>query len=160
MRPPWGRDMLLAIIFLASVIAAVVLLVRSPVPVVARLGLGITLLAFLVLAYFFAAKSKISPFGTSSTIDFGFWDQSLQIGIATIGAIAGVIGSYFFRIGQEPITWRSFVRPLSTCPIVLIPTLKLVESSGEQTLMTVAVLFALSYQNGFFWERLLKPSKE
>jgi hypothetical protein len=58
------------------------------------------------------------------------------------------------RGGREMIA--AIIFSLSAVVAVVV----LAEASGEQSLLTFMLLFALSYQNGFFWERVLKPAAE
>jgi hypothetical protein len=148
--------MIAALVFSASAVLAVIFVYRSGMPIFWSLVTTLVIIAFALLAYFMATKSAVSPFGLNRAIGFGFWDQSVPIAVAIVGAVTGVLGSVLFNLSSASFNWLSLVRPLATCPIILIPTLKLVETAGEQTLLTMIVLFALSYQNGFFWEKLLK----
>lgn len=152
--------MVAALVFIASACIAIYFIYQAQIPLWWRAILIVAVVLFAVLAYVLATKTDISPFSTSGRISFGAANQWPSIIIAVIGAVAGVIGSYFFHLGSKSINWRSFIPPLATAPLVLIPTIKLVEASGEQTALGLLLLFALSYQNGFFWERLLKPATQ
>jgi hypothetical protein len=150
--------MIVALLFLASALFTVILVFRSPLQIWWRAIVILAILLFSSLAYVLASRTGISPFSSTGVINFGYSSQWLSILIAIAGAVAGVAGSYFFNLGEQTIHWRSLARPLATAPLVLIPTIKLVEASGEQTPLALILIFALSYQNGFFWERLLKPA--
>jgi hypothetical protein len=150
--------MIAAVIFVVSAVFAVILVFRSPMSILGRAVTIAGIVLFSLLAYLLALRTGISPFSSKVGISFGDSDQLPSILTAIAGAIVGVAGSYFFNLGDQPINWRSLARPLATAPLVLIPTIKLVEASGEKTLLALILLFALSYQNGFFWERLLKPA--
>jgi hypothetical protein len=150
--------MILALLFLASALLAIIFVYRSPLQMWSRVLVILAIVLFSVLAYLLASRTGISPFSSSGAISFGYSNQWISILIAIAGAVTGVAGSYFFNLGDQAIHWRSLARPLATAPLVLIPTIKLVETSGEQTPLALILLFALSYQNGFFWERLLKPA--
>jgi hypothetical protein len=113
-------------------------------------------LAFGAMAYLLATDSPISPFSRSSVISLGREPTTISIVVALLGAIAGVFGSYFFNLAPAKVHIRSLLRPLTASPLVIIPTIKLVESAGDPNPLAYTLLFALSYQNGFFWERLLK----
>jgi hypothetical protein len=153
--------MIAAIIFSLSAVATVVfLLLRSDLAAYTRAALVLAVVCFTILAYLLATRSNLSPFGVGGRISFGGNDQLVPICLAVVGAVAGILGSYFFNLGRKAVRWRGLVPPLVTFPIILIPTIKLVEASGEQSLLTLMLLFALSYQNGFFWERVLKPAAE
>jgi hypothetical protein len=150
--------MIVALLFLASAVFSVVLIYQSPMQIWWRLFIIFAIGLFSLLAFLLASRTGISPFSTRGVTHFGDSSQWLSISVAIVGAVAGVAGSYLFNLGDQALRWRSLARPLATTPLVLIPTIKLVESSGEQTPLALILLFALSYQNGFFWERLLKPA--
>jgi hypothetical protein len=153
--------MIAAIIFsLSAVVTVVFLALRSDLALHTRIALCLAIVSFSVFAYVFATRWNLSPFSVSGTISFGDKDQLVPICLAVVGAVTGILGSYFFHLGRRSIRWRGLAPPLVTFPIILIPTIKLVEASGEQSLLTFMLLFALSYQNGFFWERVLKPAAE
>lgn len=56
---------------------------------------------------------------------------------------------------KTKVRLRSFIRPLVATPFILVPTIKLVESTDDSDLLALALLFGLSYQNGFFWQRVI-----
>ncbi len=151
--------MLLAIIFSVSAILGIVFLVQSQLSVIWRAVYSVILIVFTMLAYLFATRSGISPYGSSTGVGFGFWDQSMSVAVGVTGAILGVVGSQLIAIGKEPFAWHTLLKPLLIAPVVIIPTIKLIETAGEQSLISMLLLFAVSYQNGFFWERIMKEGK-
>jgi hypothetical protein len=152
--------MLGALLFSASLAAAVFFIWQIRIGLIWRICLGAAVASFGIVAYLFATSSTISPFGGNARTSFGYWDNTASIIVAVMGALLGVVGSVLFRSDSKPFNLNNCLRALATCPLILIPTLKLVETSGEQTLLSSILLFALSYQNGFFWERLLKGSAQ
>jgi hypothetical protein len=149
---------LLLIGFLGSALFAVFFTLKSGHTITARLAIVAATLLFGLIAYLVATSSTLSPFSRSSSIAFGANSQatSLFIVVALAGAVAGVFGSYFFKLRDAGVSLRGLLRPLSASPLVIIPTIKLIESAGDPSALAYILLFALSYQNGFFWERLLK----
>jgi hypothetical protein len=150
--------MIVALLFLISAVAAITLVIRSDVRIGWRVAIVFAVILFSLFAYLLATHTSISPFSSIGVVYFGNSSQAPSILVAIIGAVTGVAGSYFFNLGERTIRVRDMARPLATAPLVLIPTIKLVEASGEQSPLALMLLFALSYQNGFFWERLLKPA--
>jgi hypothetical protein len=148
---------LLLAIFLISTIAVIGFALSSRRSTAAKATIVAGTLAFSLFAYLLATTSTISPFSRSSGVSFGADDHlNMSIVIALVGAIGGVFGSYLFNLGGGSFNVRGLLRPLSACPLVIIPTIKLVESASDRSALAYILLFALSYQNGFFWERLLK----
>jgi hypothetical protein len=149
---------ILLIAFAISIFCAIFFVVRSPRSVVVKTTTIVSVVALAALAYFLATTSPISPFSRSLGASFGAADNHTiaSVCISLVGAIGGVFGSYIFNLGTSNISLRALLRPLSACPLVIIPTIKLIESTSDDTVLSYLLLFALSYQNGFFWERLLK----
>jgi hypothetical protein len=146
----------LLIVFLASTLFAIVFVLTSRHSIAIKLAIVATSLAFAAVSYLLATSSAISPFSHSSKLSYGLEQGAGSIGVALFGAIAGVFGSYVFNLGTASFNLRGLLRPLSACPLVIVPTVKPIESASDQSALAYILLFALSYQNGFFWERLLK----
>jgi hypothetical protein len=148
----WGSDFSMAyvaaLLFLVGAIAAIVLLWQTHAPIVVRALGSFVALAFVVLSFLTTDVSRLSPFGSTGQIPFGGAEDARPIIIGIIGAVLGVLGSC--------LTYTVLVKPLCTIPLVLIPTIKLITAANDGTILSLLLLFALSYQNGFFWERLLR----
>jgi hypothetical protein len=151
--------MISAIVFLVSVILAIFFVIRSEFSLAWRLGLAAAVVIFAVSAYLLATNSAVSPFAASQTLSFGYWDNSVPLTVGTVGAVFGVVGSYLIKQDRAGFDWRGLIKPLLISPMLIIPTVKLVEAAEEQTFMTMLLVFAMSYQNGFFWERVMKGEK-
>jgi hypothetical protein len=149
---------LLLALFIISVPLIVFFAWKSARTMVSKVAIVGATFAFAALTYFLATSSALSPFSRSSSIPFGVEDRVtiVSVIVALVGSVGGVFGSYFFTLGKANISLRGLLRPISASPLVIVPTIKLVESSGDPSLLAYILLFALSYQNGFFWERLLK----
>jgi uncharacterized membrane protein len=147
---------MLLVAFVASAFFAIGFAWKSESPAAIRIGIVGGVFAFGVLTYLLATRSPISPFSRFSAVSFGSDGHAISIAVAFVGAIAGVFGSYFFNLGTANINLRGLLRPLAASPLILVPTIKLIESAGDTSALAYILLFALSYQNGFFWERLLK----
>jgi hypothetical protein len=125
--------------------------------------LAVALVAIGGLSYYLGGRSGLSPFTVSGSLWFGSdkpesGNISLTLtGIA--GAIAGTVGSYFFRADAKTIDYRGILKPLAFCPITMIPVIKMIESANDKTFLGHALLFCIAYQTGFFWERLLKSNE-
>lgn len=151
--------MVMAVIFSVSVVLGIIFIAQSSLPVAWRAVFTLGLALFAVFAYLFATLSGVSPFSAGSGRGFGFWDQSIPVAVGVVGAVVGVAGSHLIKIGETPFAWRVLLKPLLIAPVVIIPTIKLIESAGEQNLVSMLLLFAVSYQNGFFWERIMKDGE-
>lgn len=152
-----GMQVALFLAFLGSALFAVIFVWKSKRAITTKVMILASVVLIALAAYVFANSSAISPFSRSSGMSFGAQSDSIvSIGIALVGAIGGVFGSYLFNLGGANLNLRSLLRPLCACPLVIIPTIKLIETGSDQSILAYILLFALSYQNGFFWERLLK----
>jgi hypothetical protein len=149
----------LLIAFGMSVLFAIGFAVTSTHAIALKAAIVVAALAFGIIAYLLATSSPISPFSRPAGLAFGTDHSIASIVVALVGAIAGVFGSYLFNLGTAELSLRSFLRPLSATPLVIVPTIKLIESAGDHSALAYILLFGLSYQNGFFWERLLKSER-
>jgi hypothetical protein len=143
--------------FLVSGIAAIFFILRSTLGPYQKFAVGVGVLVLLVAAYYFGGKVGVSPFSIPTSVGLGPGSPQLgAIAIGVAGAVLGTLGSVLFSKPAAMPTAADFLKPLSACPLTLIPVIKLIESAGEQNALSMLLLFCLSYQTGFFWERLLK----
>jgi hypothetical protein len=117
--------------------------------------------AFLLIlagaSFFLAGRSGLSPFSFTNNQTLGPSGDNVFFAITGVaGAVGGIVGSYFFRIEPGRINYRELLKPLSFCPVTLIPVIKMIEAANDTTFLGYILLFCLAYQTGFFWERLLK----
>jgi hypothetical protein len=85
----------------------------------------------------------------------------VSIGLMMAGIVCGMVCHYLYK-RKRSFSWYEFVRPLVVSPIVLLP---LMGSVGELSLEPIQVVSValLGFQNGFFWQEVLKgvvPSKD
>jgi hypothetical protein len=121
----------LLIFFIGSALCAIGVVLNSRQSISTKVAILVAIVVFAIVTYAFAKSSSISPFARSHGVSFGAQNQSLiSIGIALVGAIAGVFGSYIFQLGKADFNLRSLWRPLSACPLVIVPTVKLLESAS------------------------------
>ena len=154
--------LIFAFTFLTSAVLTFILVIRSAISMISKILLIGVISAFVALTYILAKKSVISPFSVSNDIPFGSAGENMAILVGVAGAVIGVVGSYFFQLGEKNIRWRTLVPPLACCPLTLIPTIELIKAADAKSLISLMLLFALSYQTGFFWERIInaKESKK
>jgi hypothetical protein len=144
-------------VFVVSGLAAIFFISRSTVGSYQKLAVGVGVLALLAAAYYFGGKGGVSPFSLPTSIGLGPEGSQLgTIAIGVAGAVLGTLGSVVFSKPASLPMLVDFLKPLSACPLTIIPVIKLIESAGEQNALSLLLLFCLSYQTGFFWERLLK----
>lgn len=107
--------------------------------------------AILSVTVGFPAASGRVAFG-------GGYSVELAIGVMFLGVILGMIARYIFHLGQSRFSWIDFARPMAVSPIVLLPLIGALERGGIETLQ-LASLVILAFQNGFFWQQVLKDAK-
>ena len=143
--------------FLVSGVAAIFFIVRSSTGLYQKFAVGLGVLVLLATAYYFGGRAGVSPFSQPTSIGLGpEGSQVATIVVGLIGAILGTLGSVFFSKPASMPTLVDLLKPLSACPLTLTPVIRLIESAGEQNGLSMLVLFCLSYQTGFFWEKSLK----
>lgn len=146
-----------ALIFAAGWFGAMFIALSSRLKALPKVGVIVFLVVLAAAAFYLAGRSGLSPFSFRSEQTLGPAENNVVFGIVGIvGAIAGIIGSYLFRVDARQIHFWELLRPLTFCPVTLIPVIKMVETSNDTTFLGHVLLFCLAYQTGFFWERLLK----
>ncbi len=146
----------LAIVFLVCGLLSLVVAFMSANN---RILISAFVIICLAAAYLTAGVSNISPFSISEALGFGYWDQSLELAIGVVGIILGVIvkinpGGIGIGIGL-----KQMVQPLLLAPMILIPSLKIIEGMNDPDLIAHAILFCTSFQNGFFWKSVTEKKK-
>jgi hypothetical protein len=148
---------LYALVFVVALLAALFVCLSSSLSGILKIVFVFFLVAFAGASYFLAGRSGLSPFSFRTGQTLGSSKDNILFAVTGIvGAVAGVVGSYFFRVDPNKINYRDLLRPLAFCPVTLIPVIKMVEAADDTTFLGYVLLFCLAYQTGFFWERLLK----
>lgn len=146
--------MTLAIVYSILLITSVAVIWMSNTKLIGRASLIAALIVTSVVMYLFASQSGISPFSRDA-IGFGFWDNTVELSIGVLATLSGVFASIAMTSSEEGLTQRIW-RPLIVSPLILLPTLELVEDSGDRTLVSLMLLFSVAFQNGFFWQKVLE----
>lgn len=87
----------------------------------------------------------------------GGYSAELAIVLMFVGVILGMAARYLFRLRQS-FSWLDFVRPLVISPIVLLPLIGTLQDGGIEAVQ-LACLVILAFQNGFFWQQVLKDAR-
>jgi hypothetical protein len=116
-----------------------------------QLAILVGAVAILSVTVGFTMASRRVAFG-------GGYSVELAIGVMFFGVILGMIARYIFHMGQSRFSWIDFARPMAVSPIVLLPLIGALEGGGIETLQ-LASLVILAFQNGFFWQQVLKDAK-
>jgi hypothetical protein len=73
------------------------------------------------------------------------------------GVLFGIAATYIFNLSGE-FSWRDFARPLVASPIVLLPLIGSVQGAALEPIQLVSFT-VLAFQNGFFWQQVLREAK-
>jgi hypothetical protein len=143
----------IAVAILALLCAAILLfdLVRGARR---RAAIGLLLLViFLVILNvttgFPIVSSRIS-FGGSIP---GWW----ALVAMAIGVVFGMVAQYVWTKPAKP-NFLDFLRPIVVSPLVMLPLIGSLQDGPLETLQ-LASLTLLAFQNGFFWQQVLKDAK-
>jgi hypothetical protein len=88
---------------------------------------------------------------------FGGQPPILAIGLMFLGVVLGIAATYVFNLAGS-FSWRDFLRPLVASPIVLLPLIGSVQGAQLEPMQLVSFT-VLAFQNGFFWQQVLKDAK-
>jgi hypothetical protein len=149
---PYGTTIAVAVLAIACALLLVVDLARGH----RRRGtVGLILLvAFLIALY----VTTGFPFPTEGRVSFGgtisvWW----AIFAMFLGVVLGMIAQYVWT-KPETFTWLDFLRPIVVSPMVLLPLIGSL-SSGPLEAIQLFSMALLAFQNGYFWQQVLKDAK-
>lgn len=81
------------------------------------------------------------------------------VGIMFAAIVFGIAARYVFYLQKNQFSWLDFLKPLVISPIVLLPLIGSVQTTGELSGMQVVCFAVLAFQNGFFWQAVLSGAK-
>ena len=73
-----------------------------------------------------------------------------------VGVIFGIVAQYVWSKPKKP-KLLDFLRPIVVSPLVLLPLIGSLQE-GPLELIQLASLTLLAFQNGFFWQQVLKDA--
>lgn len=112
----------------------------------------VALVAVVVLALLVTnATTGRVAFGEGST-------PAGTVGWMFLATLLGICARYIFYL-QGNFSWIGMLKPISISPIVLLPLVGSVQSSGDLKAMQVICFAFLAFQNGFFWQAVLDSAK-
>jgi len=74
-----------------------------------------------------------------------------------VGVIVGIAATYVFNL-TGAFSWRDFARPLVVSPLVLLPLIGSLQGAALEPVQLVCFV-VLAFQNGFFWQQVLRDAK-
>ena len=97
---------------------------------------------------------------TTGRVSFGQGGSPLgSVGIMFAATICGIAARYIFYLQAGQFSWLDFLKPLTISPIVLLPLIGSVQTTGELSGMQIVSFGVLAFQNGFFWQAVLAGAK-
>lgn len=109
-------------------------------------------LAIVVLVLFLVTGFPVAP----SKLSFGGTTPLLAIALMFLGVLLGIAATYIFNLSNA-FSWRDLARPLVASPIVLLPLIGSVQGAELEPIQLVSFTI-LAFQNGFFWQQVLKDA--
>ena len=119
---------------------------RAVIGLVVLLGF---LLALYILTGFPIPEDRLSFGGTIPV----WWAVVAMF----IGVILGMIAQYVWTKPKK-FTWLDFLRPIVISPMVMLPLIGSLQSTPLETIQLFS-LALLAFQNGYFWQQVLKDAK-
>lgn len=115
-------------------------------------------IGLVLLAAFLIVLNLITGFPrTSARVSFGGsipgWGALVAM---VIGVIFGMVAQYVWSKPKKP-NLLDFLRPIVVSPLVLLPLIGSLQE-GPLELIQLASLTLLAFQNGFFWQQVLKDA--
>ena len=81
------------------------------------------------------------------------------LGIMLAATILGMVARYVFDLKEPEFDWFNFVKPLVISPLVLLPLISSLSAATVLSGMQMVSFALLAFQNGFFWQAVLKRAK-
>jgi len=95
---------------------------------------------------------------SSSAIAFGgTFPVGWAIVLMFVGVVFGIVAQYVFA-RPTSFSFLDFLRPIVVSPLVLLPLIGSLEGSPLEVIQTVSLVL-LAFQNGFFWQQVLKDAR-
>lgn len=118
-------------------------------------------LAGILLCVIAAATFFHNPEPPSDGNVFGSADQGFSVMVAVgamfVSIILGIAARYLFE-NEKQFDWIALLRPVVISPLLLLPLIGTLDNGELQPLQLVS-LSVLSFQNGFFWQKILASLK-
>lgn len=119
------------------------------------------ILAGCLMAAVAAATFILRPEAAPDRAVFGAADQGFSVMTAVaamfLSIALGIAARYLFETEKE-FDWVALLRPLVISPLLLLPLIGTLDNGELQPLQLVS-LSVLSFQNGFFWQKVLASLK-
>jgi len=118
------------------------------------------LLVFLAVLSILAAGLYLTtgfPFLESRQAFGGGASPLIAVGLMFVSVVLGIIATYIFNLSGA-FSWRDFARPLVVSPIVLLPLIGSLQGAALEPIQLVCFAI-LAFQNGFFWQQVLREVK-
>ena len=76
-----------------------------------------------------------------------------------VATICGIAARYVFYLNRGSFSFLDLFKPIVISPIVLMPLIGSVQSSGGLSPIQIVSFCVLAFQNGFFWQAVLEGAK-
>src|SRR6202049_3360723 len=114
------------------------------------LGLGVIAVAlFLTTGFPFPSSRRAFGGGSASPL--------LALALMFVGVVLGIAATYVFNL-TGTFSWRDLARPLVVSPLVLLPLIGSLQGANLEPVQLVCFT-VLAFQNGFFWQQVLRDAK-
>lgn len=144
----------IAIVVLALLCAAILLLDVSRGGW-RRAGIGLVFLAVFLIAL---NVTTGFPWPSPERVSFGGSIPGWWALVAmAVGVVLGMIGQYVWSKPKDP-NFLDFIRPIVISPLVLLPLIGSLQDGPLETIQLFS-FGLLAFQNGFFWQQVLKDTK-
>jgi hypothetical protein len=111
---------------------------------------GVVLVAVAIGAFL-----AVSP--ASSKQAFGGASPLTALALMFVGVLLGIAATYVFNL-TGPFSWRDLARPLVVSPLILLPLIGSLQGANLEPVQLVCFT-VLAFQNGFFWQQVLRDAK-
>jgi hypothetical protein len=133
------------------------------VAIVAELGLTRQFKRFLlelVVVVLVVCLALLVTNASTGHVAFGEGLSPLWVvAIMFVATMCGIVARYLFYLQQGQFAWLDCLKPLAITPIILLPLISSIQSTGTLNNMQSVAFAFLAFQNGFFWQAVLEKAK-
>ena len=118
-------------------------------------AMSLLVIGAVAVAVLLWVPEPVSDRAVFGAAEEGGFPVMIAVGAMFISIGLGIAARYVFDAERGAFDWFAFLRPVVISPILLLPLIGTLDNGELQPLQIVS-LAILSFQNGFFWQKVLE----
>lgn len=117
-------------------------------------AISLLVISAVALAVLYWVPEPVTDRAVFGAADEGGFPVMIAVAAMFVSIGLGIAARYIFDAESGTFDWFALLRPLVISPILLLPLIGALDNGELQPLQLVS-LAILSFQNGFFWQKIL-----